>query len=120
MRRSHRRNMKRTVSFLHNPMSFKKEYHARLWATFHSNLPAAAPDVTESSKCGTTSWKREKWETKEINVRQIGHDNVAPAWTKTTKEITCKHHGKESTKNSYLLHLQARIVEFRMASDMEM
>jgi len=36
------------------------------------------------------------------------------------KKIECMNHGKESTKNSYLLHLQARIVEFRMASDMEM
>ena len=46
-------------------------------------------------------------------------NNVAPAWTKLAKGITCRNHGKESTTNSYLLRLQARIGEFRMASEWE-
>ena len=47
-------------------------------------------------------------------------NGATPAWTKTTKELTCRNHGKESTTNSYLVCLQARIVEFRMTSDIEM
>ena len=41
-------------------------------------------------------WKRVK--IKERKVRHIGHDNVAPAWTKLAKGITCRNHGKDLTQ----------------------
>ena len=69
--------------------------------------------------CRGMPWKKDKGNRGETRYNR-DMNNVAPAWTKTTNEITCRNHEKESTTNTYLLCLQARIVEFRMASDMEM
>jgi hypothetical protein len=44
-----------------------------------------------------------------VQTQKTGETKWSPsAWTRKANNITCRNHGKESTKNSYLLHLQTR------------
>jgi hypothetical protein len=86
----------------------------------HEYSRPCADQTTKKLTCTNhgTSSTRLKNMTKKNKISEQVDDNitVAPAWTITTNEITCRNHEKESTTNAYLLCLQARIVEFRMAS----
>ena len=56
---------------------------------------------------------------KRNDKRKENEKSVASpsAWSKSTNDIACRNHGKEST---YLLCLHAWIREFQMASEWEM